>query len=86
LPVLGFKGAYPAFPDDTTLNQFYDEARFEAYPELGFACVEQIDERSDHKQCIDYNVNCGKSPKCGLFLRFSTKHKNPFGKEEAMYI
>ena len=36
LHVLGFKGAFPAFPDDTTLDQFFDEARFEAYRELGF--------------------------------------------------
>ena len=42
LHVLGFKGAFPEFPDDTTLNQFFDEARFEAYRELGFACVEKM--------------------------------------------
>jgi hypothetical protein len=29
--VLGFKGAFPAFPDDSTVDQFFDEARFEAY-------------------------------------------------------
>lgn len=42
LHVLGFKGAFPAFPDDTTLDQFFDEARFEAYRELGFACVDRM--------------------------------------------
>jgi hypothetical protein len=42
LQILGFKGAFPAFPDDTTLNQFFDEARFEAYRELGFACVDRM--------------------------------------------
>lgn len=40
--VLGFKGAFPAFPDDSTVDQFFDEARFEAYRELGFACVDRM--------------------------------------------
>jgi hypothetical protein len=31
LPVLGYKGAFPDFPDDSTTDQFFDEARFEAY-------------------------------------------------------
>jgi hypothetical protein len=42
LHVLGFKGAFPAFPDDSTVNQFFDEARFEAYRELGFVCVDKM--------------------------------------------
>jgi hypothetical protein len=42
LHVLGFKGANPAFPDDSTINQFFDEARFEAYRELGFASVDKM--------------------------------------------
>lgn len=42
LHVLGYKGSNPDFPDDSTLNQFFDEARFEAYRELGFACAEKM--------------------------------------------
>jgi hypothetical protein len=42
LHVLGFKGAFPDFPDDSTADQFFDEARFEAYRELGFACVDKM--------------------------------------------
>jgi hypothetical protein len=42
LHVLGFKGAFPAFPDDSTLDQFFDEARFEAHRELGFAWVDAM--------------------------------------------
>ena len=42
LHVLGFKGAFPDFPDDSTVDQFFDEARFEAYRELGFACVDKM--------------------------------------------
>ena len=42
LNVLGFKGSAPHFPNDSTVNQFFDEARFEAYRELGFSCVEAM--------------------------------------------
>jgi hypothetical protein len=42
LHVLGFKGAFPEFPDDNTADQFFDEARFEAYREMGFACVDKM--------------------------------------------
>jgi hypothetical protein len=42
LHVLGFKGAFHAFPDDSTADQFFDEARFEAYRELGFACADKM--------------------------------------------
>jgi hypothetical protein len=42
LHVLGFKGVNLEFPNDSTLNQFFDEPRFEAYRELGFACVEKM--------------------------------------------
>jgi hypothetical protein len=33
--VLGQRAASSAFPHDTTLNQFYNETRFEAYRALG---------------------------------------------------
>lgn len=44
----GYKKAHPAFPDEPTSDQFFDEKQFEAYRELGFQaawkmmdCVEQ---------------------------------------------
>jgi hypothetical protein len=40
--LLGFKGASPQFPNDSTANQFFDEARFEAYRELGWACAHRM--------------------------------------------
>jgi hypothetical protein len=40
--LLGFKGAFPEFPNDNTVNQFFSEARFEAYRELGFACASRM--------------------------------------------
>jgi len=47
LSVLGFKSAYPDFPDDPTTDQFFSEARFEAYRELGFASTEKMLEDID---------------------------------------
>ena len=36
LALLGYRGANPAFPDQSTADQFFDEEQFEAYRELGF--------------------------------------------------
>ncbi|MFC0409883.1 patatin-like phospholipase family protein [Roseomonas elaeocarpi] len=36
LELKGYKGTFPDFPNDPTADQFFDEARFEAYRELGF--------------------------------------------------
>ena len=42
LHILGFKGTFPDFPDDPTADEFFSEARFEAYRELGFISTEQM--------------------------------------------
>lgn len=42
LQLYGFKGANPTFPDETTANQFFSEARFEAYRELGWTAADQM--------------------------------------------
>jgi hypothetical protein len=34
--ILGYKAANPQFPDQGTSDQFFDEAQFEAYRELGY--------------------------------------------------
>jgi hypothetical protein len=36
LKTKGYKGAHPAFPHETTADQFFDEDQFEAYRELGY--------------------------------------------------
>ena len=36
LETRGYKGEHPAFPDESTADQFFDEQQFEAYRELGF--------------------------------------------------
>jgi len=36
LGLLGYRGANPAFPDQSTADQFFDEEQFDAYRELGY--------------------------------------------------
>ena len=36
----GYQGANPAFPDQSTADQFFDEEQFEAYRELGYAIAD----------------------------------------------
>ena len=36
MEALGYAGAHPDFPDETTADQFFDEEQFEAYRELGY--------------------------------------------------
>ncbi len=42
LQLLGYLGANPTFPDETTADQFFSEAQFEAYRELGYLIAEQM--------------------------------------------
>ncbi len=42
LRMLGYLGARPAFPDETTADQFFDEGQFEAYRELGFVIADRM--------------------------------------------
>jgi hypothetical protein len=34
--IYGYRRAHPEFPDEPTADQFFDEAQFEAYRELGY--------------------------------------------------
>jgi hypothetical protein len=38
----GYKSAYPYFPQETTLDQFFDEAQWESHRKLGRQIAEQI--------------------------------------------
>jgi hypothetical protein len=40
--IYGYRRANPSFPDQTTADQFFDEAQFEAYRELGFAIGKRV--------------------------------------------
>ena len=42
LAALGYKAANPDFPDQTTADQFFDEAQFEAYRHLGYSVGEAV--------------------------------------------
>ena len=42
LAPLGYKAGNPDFPDQTTADQFFDEAQFEAYRHLGYSVGEAV--------------------------------------------
>ena len=50
--LMGYRGANPDFPDQTTADQFFDEEQFEAYRELGYTIakkmIEDIEANSDY--------------------------------------
>lgn len=62
LELLGYKGANPDFPDESTLNQFFDEARFEAYRELGFSVADEMLDKIDLGAMFD-QVFRGETPR-----------------------
>lgn len=41
-PAKGYKAKNPDFPNQSTMDQFFDPAQFEAYRELGFATVDTV--------------------------------------------
>jgi hypothetical protein len=40
--VRGYKAKYPEFPNQSTVDQFFDPAQFEAYRELGYVSAASI--------------------------------------------
>lgn len=42
MKALSYAGANPAFPDQTTADQFFDEEQFEAYRELGYKIASKM--------------------------------------------
>jgi hypothetical protein len=47
--LLGYKDANPAFPHETTADQFFDEEQFEAYRELGYRLTDQMYEQQSER-------------------------------------
>lgn len=60
--VLRYKRLHPAFPHHSTLNQWFDETRFESYRELGYHCTRAVlrDVVEDHN---------AKTPMIGSIFR-----------------
>ena len=58
-PAKGYKAKNPDFPNQSTMDQFFEPAQFEAYRELGFATVDTVirkitsDGSSAQKLCAD---------------------------------
>jgi predicted acylesterase/phospholipase RssA len=42
LRIMGYKGDNPLFPDQSTVDQFFDEDQFEAYRALGYRIAEEM--------------------------------------------
>ena len=40
--IYGYQAGHPEFPDEPTSDQFFDEAQFEAYRELGYQLCTQM--------------------------------------------
>lgn len=55
--VLGYKSANPDFPDESTMDQFFDEIQFEAYRELGYRIAKKTFEDEAVKAEFDYCVS-----------------------------
>jgi hypothetical protein len=51
--IYGYKGANESFPDQTTADQFFDEAQFEAYRELGYQLTWQMLNSKEGKQILE---------------------------------
>jgi hypothetical protein len=50
LELLGYKGKTPDFPNESTLDQFYSEEKFEVHRSVGFALAQQmLKEIENHK-------------------------------------
>jgi hypothetical protein len=54
--LIGYCAAHPAFPHEPTADQFFDEAQFEAYRELGYrtaeGLIEQLESLTGNKESI----------------------------------
>jgi hypothetical protein len=48
--IYGYRRMHPEFPQQSTANQFFDEAQFEAYRELGFQIGRQLSHSIEGKQ------------------------------------
>lgn len=63
--IYGYRRAHPEFPDEPTADQFFDEAQFEAYRELGYRIGSLV---------------CGKAP-CESRQAFEMRFQAPSGGE-----
>ncbi len=52
-PVKGYKAQNPDFPNQPTMDQFFEPAQFEAYRELGFSSVDAVVKAFNLESCKD---------------------------------
>lgn len=66
--IYGYKRAHPHFPDQTTTDQFFDEAQFEAYRELGYGTGRYIFEKKTLAEVFPDEKKSADNP-LELFMR-----------------
>lgn len=55
--IYGYQRTHPSFPDQTTGDQFFDEAQFEAYRELGYGVGRYLFENKTLSEIFNYAEN-----------------------------
>ncbi|WP_147418800.1 hypothetical protein [Sphingobium terrigena] len=55
--ITGYATEHPSFPQESTGDQFFDEAQWESYRALGYSMMKQLLERSTHKEDILREIN-----------------------------
>ncbi|MDP3479333.1 MAG: hypothetical protein Q8R88_06150 [Desulfoprunum sp.] len=66
--IYGYKRTNPDFPDQTTSDQFFDEAQFEAYRELGYGAGRHIFEKKTLAEIFPDDKKSTENP-LEVFLR-----------------
>ncbi|MBN1127763.1 MAG: hypothetical protein JXA71_02180 [Chitinispirillaceae bacterium] len=55
--ILSYQRQYPHFPDQSTIDQFFDEAQFESYRKLGETSVKELfPEKTPGFHCADAEI------------------------------
>lgn len=78
--IYGYQRAHNDFPDQSTMDQFYDESQFEAYRELGFQLGRKLSYYLD-KNINKKNLTCEKI-KERIVKKCDEKMKMPTPKEK----
>jgi hypothetical protein len=73
--VLNFAATHPAFPHDSTGNQFFDEERFESYRALGYHSIMSVAGSLEDADAWDLCARVsGEVPAAPPFARSTTAH------------
>jgi hypothetical protein len=54
--IYAYKYAHPAFPDETTADQFFSETQFEVYRELGYQLGRQMLKANEKEHWLELST------------------------------